>query len=435
MKQIAKQKNNFGKFLLLWSGELISAVGGGLTSFGLSVYVFRMSGSAADTALVALLAFLPTLLLSVPAGVLADRMDRRLLMVIGDGCSAIGIIYILICMCKGGATLTQICIGVTISSIFSSLLEPAYRATITDLLEPEEYTKASGIVGLAGSARYLFSPVLAGLLLAVSDIRLLLVIDICTFFLTVSTTLIVRSHLDTKTAEKHTKFLEDLKEGWHAVSDNKGILMLLILSSLITLFMGSIQILCEPMILDFADSKTLGIAETVCASGMLVSGILLGIRGIKKRFVAILSASLAGCGLAMVTFGCREQIILITIAGFAFFFLLPFANTSLDYLARTNIPDELQGRAWGVIGFISQLGYVVAYAVFGVIADNVAKATRLGVGRGAGYTIMASGVIMALIAMAFYLNRDVRKLEHDPLQAVAETDGTKKEAVPAEAKA
>ncbi len=406
-----KQKSNFGKFLLLWSGELVSAVGGGLTSFGLSVYVFRMTGSAADTALVALLAFLPTLLLSVPAGVLADRMDRRLLMVIGDGCSAIGIIYILLCMMRGGATLLQICIGVTVSSVFSSLLEPAYRATITDLLNPEEFTKASGIVGLAGSARYLLSPVIAGVLLAVSDIRLLLVIDICTFFLTVTTTLIVRSHLETKPEKREASFAQDLKEGWRAVAGNRGILALLILSSLITLFMGSIQILSEPMILDFSDSKTLGVTETVCASGMLVSGILLGIRGIKKHYVAVLSASLCCCGLTMIGFGCREQIFLIAVSGFAFFFMLPFANSCLDYLARTNIPDELQGRAWGVIGFISQLGYVIAYGIFGVIADHVGRISGLGVGRGAGFTIMASGALMALIALGIYLNKDVRKLE------------------------
>ncbi|MBO4903445.1 MAG: MFS transporter [Lachnospiraceae bacterium] len=414
-----KHDHNFGKFLLLWSGELVSAVGGGLTSFGLSVYVFRMTGRAADTALVALLAFLPTLLLSVPAGVLADRMDRRLLMVIGDGCSAIGIIYILLCMMRGGATLTEICIGVTISSVFSSLLEPAYRATITDILEPEEFTKASGIVGLAGSARYLLSPVIAGLLLAVSDIRLLLVIDICTFFLTVTTTLIVRSHLDTKTEEKTTTFFEDLKEGWGAVAGNKGILVLLIMSSLITLFMGSIQILSEPMILAFTDSKTLGITETVCASGMLVSGILLGFKGIKKRFTAVLSVALAGCGIAMVVFGLKEEVLLIGAAGFAFFFMLPFANSCLDYLIRINIPDALQGRAWGVIGFISQLGYVAAYGGFGVIADRVGKASGLGVGRGAGYTIMASGVIMAIVALTLYFIRPVRDLENGSMACPA----------------
>ena len=106
------RKSNFGKFLLLWTGELISSIGGGLTSFGLGVYVFGQTGSAASMALVTLLAFLPTLVLSVPAGVLADRYDRRLLMMLGDGCSALGIGYILFCMLRGGAPLAQICVGV-----------------------------------------------------------------------------------------------------------------------------------------------------------------------------------------------------------------------------------------------------------------------------------------------------------------------------------
>ena len=89
-------KRNYRRFLLLWAGELVSSVGGGLTSFGLGVYVFQQTGSAASMALITLLAFLPTLLLSVPAGVLADRYDRRLMMMLGDGCSAFGIMGMLI---------------------------------------------------------------------------------------------------------------------------------------------------------------------------------------------------------------------------------------------------------------------------------------------------------------------------------------------------
>lgn len=86
---------NFNRFLLLWAGELISAIGSGLTSFGLGVYVFQQTGRAASTALVTLLAFAPGLILGVPAGVLADRYDRRLLMVLGDGLSALGLLFIL----------------------------------------------------------------------------------------------------------------------------------------------------------------------------------------------------------------------------------------------------------------------------------------------------------------------------------------------------
>ena len=148
-----KQQSNYSRFLLLWSGELVSAIGSGLTSFGLGVYVFQKTGSATDMALVALLAFLPTLLLSAPAGVLADRYDRRLLMMAGDGLSALGLVYILFCMLRGDAKLYQICIGVFISSVFSSLPEPSYRATVTDLLTREEYSKAAGMVSIAGSAR------------------------------------------------------------------------------------------------------------------------------------------------------------------------------------------------------------------------------------------------------------------------------------------
>ena len=129
---------NFRKFMLLWFGELISSIGGGLTSFGLGVYIFNRTGSAAGMALVTLLGFLPTLVLGIPAGALADRYDRRLLMMIGDGCSAFGILYILVAMMDGGASLTQICIGVFFSAVFSALLEPSYKATITDLLTKEE---------------------------------------------------------------------------------------------------------------------------------------------------------------------------------------------------------------------------------------------------------------------------------------------------------
>lgn len=77
-------KNTFHKFLLLWSGSFISAIGSGLTAFGLGVYIFQQTGKTSLMALVTLLGFLPSLLLSIPAGILADRYDRRLLMVIGQ---------------------------------------------------------------------------------------------------------------------------------------------------------------------------------------------------------------------------------------------------------------------------------------------------------------------------------------------------------------
>ncbi len=405
--------SHFNKFLLLCTGQLISAIGGGLTSFGLGVYVFNQTGSAAGMALVTLLAFLPTLVLSVPAGVLADRYDRRLLMMLGDGLSAIGIAYILICMLRGGAALDQICIGVFISSVFSSLLEPAYRATVTDLLTQDEYSKASGMVSLAGSARYLISPLLAGLLLAVSDIKLLLILDICTFFLTVVTTALVKRGLTAKAVETREGFLESLRGGWRAVTRKRGVIILILVSSVLTCFMGAFQILAEPLLLDFTSSTVLGIVETVCACGMLVSSLLLGFRGIKKGYVKVLCLSLFLSGVTMVVFGLKENVYLIAVAGFCFFATLPFANNCLDYLVRTNIPGDTQGRAWGLIGFLSQIGYVVAYGAAGLLADGIAAGMQIGVGRGAAAVIIGSGVLLAAVAAVLYRVKTVRELERD----------------------
>lgn len=402
---------NFAKFILLWTGELISSIGGGLTSFGLGVYIFRTTGSAAGMAMVTLFGFLPTLLFSVPAGVLADRYDRRLLMMIGDGFSALGIIFIFLCMITGEASLWQICLGVFVSASFSALLEPAFRATITDLLTKEEYSKASGLVSLAGSARYLFSPIIAGFLLGVSDVKLLLIIDICTFFLTVISAAVVRKGITVRSESAREPFFASMKGGWNAVRGNKGVLTLVMISSAITLFMGMLQILAEPLILAFRDAKTLGIAETVCACGMLVSGLMLGFHGIKGRYVRVLRISLVSAGICMTGFGIIENMIVICIFGFGFFAALPFANNCLDYLVRTNIADEVQGRAWGMIGFLSQIGYVVAYAVSGIAADTLGNLAHAGVGRGSAMVVMAAGICMAMAAVICLSSASIRSLE------------------------
>ena len=315
-------------------------------------------------------------------------------------------------MLKGGASLIQICIGVLISAVFSALLEPAFRATITDLLTKEEYSRAGGLVSLAGSARYLLSPVLAGFLLTISDVKLLLVIDICTFFLTVLCAEAVRRCIGKKTSESKENFLSSIREGWRILQERKGVFFLVLVSSAITLFMGIFQILAEPMVLSFSNARTLGITETICASGMLVSGLILSIRGIRKNFVAIMSISLMMAGIMMIGFSLFEKIYPICFFGFLFFAALPFANNSLDYLTRTNIPDEVQGRVWGLVGFLSQIGYVIAYAVSGIAADELGHWSGYGVGRGSAIVIRMAGGLMSVIAVSMLTIKSIRNLEN-----------------------
>lgn len=414
------------KFFVLWVGELISTIGSGLTAFGLGVYVYQQTRLASATALVSLLALLPTVLLGPVAGVLADRYDRRYMMILGDSLSALGLFYILFCLIRGNAGLLPICIGVTISSVFASLLEPAYRATITDLVSKEEYSKASGLMQLAGSAKYLISPFLAGFIMKFSGIQLILWIDIGTFFVTVFATLFVAKSLGRKQVTKQAHFLNELREGFGAIVRKRGVFLLVLLSAVVCFFLTFIQTLCTPMILGFSDTATLGICETICAMGMLVSSLVIGMASIKKGYVTILSLSFFLIGLFMMLFGFRENIVLVTIAGFLFFMELPFANTCLDILVRKNIPNALQGRAWGIISLISQMGYVLANAIIGhltdyvfepalrtggIFYDNIGRVIGTGAGRGAALLIITGGLCLCILAPCIYRSKPIRALE------------------------
>lgn len=422
-----KKDASFCKFLLLCLGGFVTAVGSGITSFGLGVYVFELTGLASATSLIMLLAFFPGLLLTPLAGVLADRYDRRLLMILGDGLSAFGLVFILIQLLNGAAELWQIGFGVTISSIFSSLTEPAFKSTITDLLTEGEYSTASGFVQLISSAKFLISPLIAGLLLAVSDIKLLLIIDICTIVLTVITTSIVRKGLETKKTDKRKPILKEFKLGWQELKTKQGVFVLTFTGIAISFFLAGIESLYTPMVLGFSDSSVLGIATTICASGMLFSSILLSFIPIKKSFSQVLSVSLFLAGVCMAGFGLRENIVMICFFGFLFFAMLPFANTSIDYLIRTNIPNEVQGRVWGLFGLISQFGFIIAYATLGPLADSVfvpllkddqallansvGKILGTGNGRGIGLLIIISGFMLASTAIVLFRNKSVKQLE------------------------
>jgi len=216
------------KFIIIWIGELISSIGTGMTAFALAIYVYQLTQSVAWVSIVTLLAFLPTILLNPLGGILADRYDRRLMMILGDMFSALGLLYIFICIQSGNISILSICIGVTISSIFIALLEPAYKATVTDLLTKDEYVKASGMVQIAGSAKYLISPFIAGLILSFTDIRAILIIDMLTIVVTVLSVAFVRRNIkEVKPNKEKIHFFKEFKEGIQIITQNKVLLNLL----------------------------------------------------------------------------------------------------------------------------------------------------------------------------------------------------------------
>lgn len=414
------------KFLMIWSGELISSIGSGMTAFALSVYVYQTTGSATYVSLITLLAYLPTVLLSPLGGVLADRYDRRLLMIIGDLFSGLGLAYVLWNIQTGSDSMLPICIGVTFNAVFVALLEPSFRATITELLTEEEYARASGMVQIAGNAKFLISPALAGILLAVADIRLILLIDIGTFLITVTTVAIVRKSVGKAVKSKRQSIGREMRLGFAEINKSKGIRTLIILMSFVCFFVGILQTLTSPMVLAVSNAETVGIMESLCAVGMLLGSVFIGILGIKKNFSTVLCVAGILSGIFIALTGVNKSIFVTGAGIFLFFLALPFMNTSADVLIRKNIPNELQGRVWGIISLLSQTGTVLAYALSGVLADfvfeplladngiladSIGALIGTGTGRGIGFMLILSGVCIIPAAFAIGRSRSIRSLQ------------------------
>ena len=412
-------------FYKLWLGELISNIGSGMTAFALSVYIYEKTGSVSYVSLITLLSFMPSIVLSPIGGLLADRYDRRLLMIIGDLFSGLGLVYILWSIQAGEKSIVPIFVGITFSSIFTSLLEPSYRATLTDILEEENYAKASGLIQVAGSAKYLISPVIAGMILSVADIRVILLLDILTFITTCLMIFLVRKSMNSETQNYKKDSFKGLLEGLFIIKENRGVYFLVIIMFFVCFFMGFIQILIRPMILALSSVKTAGIMESLCAVGLLIGSLWIGIAGIKKNYSKILAVACFFCGIFMSMTGVNENLNIIGISTFLFFSTLPFMNSCADVLVRVSVPNELQGRVWGLISLITQMGTVTAYIISGVMADyifepmfnkngilveNIGMIIGTGKGRGIGFMLILSGIGMLIMAIVIWKNREIREV-------------------------
>ncbi|WP_100448944.1 MFS transporter [Glycomyces xiaoerkulensis] len=432
----AEVARNFRGFMVIWAAQLVARLGNGLTAFGLAVHVYQLTGRSTAVAMVTMAAFLPAVLLAPLGGVLADRFDRRLLMILGDAFSAVGLVALLLAIHSGFGGVFVVYGCVAVSSVFTSVMDPAYRATVTDLLTPEQYARAGGLVQFATASQYLVSPAIAGVLMAWSGIALILAIDIGTLAVTTLCMAMVWRTLNTEKTASERGFWADFRFGVAFLRRNRGITMLMLLVTLVTFCMGFLQTLLTPLLLDLSNEAVSGVVRSVAAVGMVVSSLAIGIFNMGNRHLTYIAAGLTVGGVVVLLMGATVNVLVIGVLAFVFFMTLPPLNTSVEVLARHSIPNETQGKVWGLMGLISQLGYIIAYAVSGVLADAVfnplltpdgALAGSLGLlidvgpSRGIGLMLMIVGVMLIGTAVAIPRVKSVKRIGDNLLQQTVET--------------
>jgi len=218
-------------FSVIWSGQLVSTIGSGLTGFALGVWIYEQTGSVTLFALNMLAFALPNLLVAPLAGALADRWDRRIVMILSDSGAGLSTLAIALLMLTNQLEIWHIYVATAFSSAFSTFQWPAYSAATTLLVPKQHLGRAGGMTQIGEAASQLISPILAGALYVTAGLESIILIDFATFAFAIFTLLLVRFPRPETTAEGEAgkgSLLQEALYGWKYITVRAGLLGLLL---------------------------------------------------------------------------------------------------------------------------------------------------------------------------------------------------------------
>ncbi len=428
----AQPPRGMGRFLVIWAGQLISLIGSGLTGFALAVWTFQTTNQALPFALAVLLGSLPRVLLAPLAGVLADRWNRRAIMLLADSGNALITVAALVLYSSGQLAIWHTYLFALAGAVCSAFQEPAYGASITMLVPKEQLGRASGLGQMSQAIEALVVPPLAGLLFVTVGMGGIFALDLVSFVFAIGALLVTRIPQPEQAAAgegQRAGVLADMSFGLRYLLERRGLLLLLGYFALVNLLMNSATVLTAPLVLSFGTADTLGLVQMCVGAGLLVGSVAASIWASQRRKVLVLISSLAVSGLGLAIAGLYPS---LPVVGGGFFLMLltiPTAAACSQAIFQRKVPPTLQGRVFATRTMISQSMMPIGFLGSGLLADSVFEpllraggplaaspiGALLGVGpgRGIGLMFVAAGLLL-LVASGLALSAPrLRRLEDE----------------------
>jgi MFS family permease len=416
-------------FLILWSGQSVSALGTGLGSFAMGVWVYDKTGSATQFAMVAFVVGLVYIIANPLGGALADRWDRRRLLALSNAGCGLTTFLMAALLFTGRLQPWHVYPIVALLAGFLTLGGPALLSSISLLVPREQLARANGMTQSSRAAAQIIGPLAAGILVGRVGYSGLVLADCASFFFAVATILAVRIPSPPRSeARERPSMLASLAFGWNYLRSLPGLLVLQGLYGVTNFCLGMVQVLLTPLILSFATPIELGSVSSAGAAGVLLGSLALSIWGGPRRRVQAILGLLAFQALILFLGGARPSIPLIALASFTFMFTLPFVNGLTQTLLQSKIAADVQGRVFGVAGMISMGSVPLAALIAGPLADrvfepmfvpggalagSVGRVIGVGEGRGVGFLFVLLGALVLVVVGLASFNPRLRRLESE----------------------
>ena len=168
-------------FLILWSTQSFSQLGSSLTAFALTLWLYEETGSALSTAALTICSYLPYVIMSIFAGALTDRFDKKKTMLACDLFAAVCTISVLVLFLSGHLEVWHLYALNAISGLMNSVQQPASEVAVTLLIPKEYYQKVSGLQSLSRSLISIFNPLIATALYSLAGLEIVIAFDLGSF--------------------------------------------------------------------------------------------------------------------------------------------------------------------------------------------------------------------------------------------------------------
>lgn len=390
MQDLNKMNSCFNKnFNLIVLGQIISILGSSLLRFGLSTYILDTTGRADIFAALYAISNIP-LLFSPIGGAIADRFNRKNLMVIFDFMSSI-IIFTFICLLSSlNNSIILIGIIMVLLSIISSMYQPTVQASIPLIVNEKDLEQGNGIVNGIGSLSSMFAPVLGGLLYGIIGIKMLLIVSCIAFFLSAVMEMFIHIPFDKREVNGGivSTIVGDIKEGFSYVIKQSYISKAMILAASLNLFLTPFLLVGIQYILRItmhSSNNMYGIGIGIIEFSSVLGALSIGLFAKKMKMntlyrwlmlISILMIPMAiSISPSMLSLGYYPSFILLFICVIPIAMSMTIITVFVLTIVQKQTPNELLGKVMATITAVSQcvapVGQIMHGKLFEVFSSRV----------------------------------------------------------------
>lgn len=378
-----KEKSTLFKrdFTLVVIGQIISLFGNAILRFALPLYLLRETGSSALFGMVTACSFAPMVVLSMIGGVLADRVNKRNIMVGLDFCTAVLILIFYLTLGKLPTVPLFIIVLMLLYGI-SGTYQPSVQASIPLLVSSEKLMAGNAVINQVNTLSGLLGPVIGGIMFGMWGIYPILVLSIVCF--TFSAVMEIFIHIPHEKRIRESGILtvvgNDLKESYQFVKTEKPFFFSVVfLISIFNLILSSVMIVGTPIlitqVLKMSDTMY-GFTQGALALGGLCGGILTAAIAeklkLKNSYILLLvcAASVALMGISlMFHIPAILSYWVITLMSFAAMGASTLFVVQIYTMVQEQTPPQLVGKIMAALISIAMCGQPIGQAIYGVLFD------------------------------------------------------------------